>query len=47
MILDCKVVRLILAKDINMEEILNQKSLFKNLLILSFLSNKYSLKLDI
>ena len=47
MILDCKIVRLILAKDINIERLLKEKSLFKNLLILSYLSKEYSLKLNL
>ena len=47
MILDCEVIRLILAKDINSKKILNEKALFKNLLILSYLSTQYPLKLDI
>ena len=47
MILDCEVIRLILAKDINSKKILNEKALFKNLLIFSYLSTQYPLKLDI
>ncbi len=47
MILDCKIARSILSKNINSEEILNEKALFKNLLILSFLSNEYSLTLNL
>ena len=47
MTLDCEVIRLILAKDINSKKILNEKALFKNLLILSYLSTQYPLKLDI
>ena len=47
MILDCKISRLILAKDINIEKLLIDKSLFKNFLVLSYLSTQYDLSLDI
>ena len=47
MILDCNIARSILSKNINSEQILNEKALFKNLLILSFLSNEYSLTLNL
>ncbi len=47
MILDCKISRSILAKDINIEKLLNDKSLFKNFLVLSYLSTQYNLNLNI
>lgn len=47
MILDCKISRSILAKDINIEKLLIDKSLFKNFLVLSYLSTQYNLSLDI
>ena len=46
-IFDCKIVRSILAKDINIKTLLEDKAIFKNLLILSYLSKQYLLKLDI
>lgn len=46
-ILDCELVRMILNKNIDSYQILNEKALFKNLLILSYLSDQYSLKLNL
>ena len=47
MILDCEIVRDILSRNINTNNIMEEKALFKNLLILSYLSNEYPLKLNI
>ena len=47
MILDNSIVRQILSKSINVKCLLNEKALFKNLLILSYLSSTYKLKLNI
>ena len=47
MILDSKISRSILTRDIKVDELLNDKSIFKNLLVLSYLSTQYKLSLNI
>ena len=47
MIMDNKITRSILNKDIKKDLVFNHKYLFKNLLILSYLSSEYSLTLNL
>ena len=47
MILDSKISRSIFTRDIKVDELLNDKSIFKNLLVLSYLSTQYKLSLNI